>query len=152
MIVNTARFGEIEVNRDSSWTFLVPLLGFEDYRNFVNISDNNSPFEFIQSLEEENLTFVLTDPFLFCPEYEFTLEQRWLDLLRIEQADQVIVRSVVTVRSPSDISMNLKAPIIMNSITREAAQIILDRPEYSARYLLTESAEQEGNHADSIQK
>ncbi|MNJ68716.1 Flagellar assembly factor FliW [compost metagenome] len=94
---------------------------------------------------------MLTDPFLFFPEYEFTLEQRWREMLDIEKEEQVIVRSVVTVRSPTDISVNLKAPIIMNTKTRNAAQIILERSEYSARHPLT-ALEQEGRHADSIKK
>ncbi|WHX48722.1 flagellar assembly protein FliW [Paenibacillus woosongensis] len=152
MIVQTARFGKIEVYPDTTWDFLVPILGFEEYKNFVGIAQEDSPFEFIQSLDEENLTFVLTDPFMFYPEYEFTLEQRWRDILQIEKEDEVIVRSVVTVRSPSDITLNLKAPIIMNPKSRKAAQIILEQSEYETRHPLNKVEDQEGRHADTVEK
>lgn len=141
MKVTTARFGEVEVSSDRRVNFLNPILGFEEYREFISISQEDSPFEFIQSLEDQNLTFILIDPFLFCPNYEFTLEERWLNMLNIEREDQVIVRSVVTARSDSDISMNLKAPIILNVQTLEAAQIILEGMDYTTRHPLTSKRE-----------
>ncbi|WP_068783807.1 flagellar assembly protein FliW [Paenibacillus phocaensis] len=152
MIVNTARFGEIEAVSDNTWTFVSPILGFEQYKQFISLSEGQGPFEFFQSLEDEHLTFVVTDPFRFYLNYDFSLEQRWLDLLHIEKVEQVVVRSIVAVRSSSDISINLKAPIIMNSKTKEAAQIILDRSEYQTRYLIMNAVGQEAGHADPIEK
>lgn len=152
MLIQTARFGELEVRKENSVIFKQPIFGFETYDRFVRISQENSPFEFLQSVEDEHLTFVIADPFLFVQKYEFTLERRWLDLLQIENEKQVIIRSIITVRSPSDITINLKAPIIINSATRESAQIILDQPEYSTRHSILQSSEGETSDVDSLKK
>lgn len=152
MKLNTARFGEVEANSDNTWAFLSPILGFEKFKTFIHLTQDNSPFEFIQSMEDEQLTFVVADPFLFDANYEFALEQRWLDMLHIEKEEQVFLRAIVTVRSSKDISINLKAPIVMNINTKEAAQIILDRPEYKTRHSILDAIEREASHADIVEK
>lgn len=152
MLVQTARFGELEVSEDEVWSFVNPILGFEMNSRYISISQENSLFEFFQSVEDEHLTFVVTDPFIFCKEYEFTLGQQWLDALHVDKEEQVAIRTIVTVRSSSDISINLKAPIVMNSRTREAAQIILDRSEYETRYSIIVSKGEEAGHANSVKK
>lgn len=152
MKVNTERFGEIEVSSDNQWVFSAPILGFEGYSRFISIFQDDSPFSVIQSLEDEYLAFVVTNPFLFVMNYEFTLEQRWLELLHIEKEEEVTIRSIVTVRSPSDISINLQAPIVINSRTKEAAQIIIERSEYGTRHPIIENTREGTSYADSIEK
>lgn len=151
MEINTARFGKLIINSDNTLTFESPILGFEGFKQFVIISQEDGPFEFIQSLDDEQLTFVATDPFLFCPEYDFTLDNRWLELLQIEREEQLTVRSIVTVRSPLDISINLQAPLVMNREKLTAAQVVLDRSDFGPRYPIM-SPEEEGLHADSIKE
>lgn len=152
MKVKSARFGEIEANSDNTWTFVAPILGFENLKAFIHLTQTNSPFEFIQSVDDEHLAFVIVDPFQFETGYEFSLEQRWLDILHIQKKEQVSVRSIVTVRSSTDITMNLKAPIVMNLETNEAAQIILDRPEFNTRHSILNVNEREVSHVDTIEK
>lgn len=153
MQINTTRFGMLEVKEEDIWEMASPILGFESSGRYARIVENDSPFEFLQSVEDEHLTFIVTDPFLFLKEYDFTLDQRWIDILHLEDQEQVAVRTIVTVRSPNDISMNLKAPIIMNSNTKEAAQIILDRSEYSTRHSINNNSKVgETNHADIIKE
>lgn len=152
MEINTARFGKINVVPNTTWNFASPILGFNDCKQFIALAEENGHFEFIQSVEDEHLTFILTDPFLFCPEYDFNLDKHWLDLLQIEKEEQIVVRSIVTVRSASDISINLRAPIILNADTLRAAQIVLDNSEYGPRYPIMNPKEGETHHADFIEK
>ncbi|WP_379157243.1 flagellar assembly protein FliW [Paenibacillus sp. sgz5001063] len=152
MLVKTARFGDLEVNHEDIWSFNNPILGFETNRRYINIPQDNSPFEFFQSVEDEHLTFIVTDPFNFCQEYAFTLEQHWLDSLHLDKEELVAIRSIVTVRSSSDISINLKAPIVMNARTKEAAQIILDKLEYSTRFSIIGNTGEEAKCANPIEK
>lgn len=151
-MIKSARFGEIEVSSDNTWTFVAPILGFENLKTFIHLSQTESPFEFIQSVEDEHLAFVIADPFQFDAGYEFSLEQRWLDILHIQKEEQVFVRSIVTARSSTDITMNLKAPIVMNLETKEAAQIILDRPEFNTRHSILNVSEREVSHVNPIEK
>lgn len=152
MKVKSARFGEIEKDADNTWTFVAPILGFENNKTFIHLTQANSPFEFIQSVDDELLTFVIADPFLFNGNYEISLEPRWLDKLHIKKEDQVFLRSIVTVRSSTDITINLKAPIVLNLETKEAAQIILDRPEFNTRHSILNVCEREVSHVDTFEK
>lgn len=145
MKVQSARFGEIEVAEDSVLQFVSAILGFQEETQYVLIPQvEESPFQYIQSMRDPNLTFVLADPFLFCADYEFNIEERWLQKLDLHSQEDVDIRVITTVRSASDISINLKAPIIINKRNKEAIQIVLDNTEYSTRYsLLTEQREAE---------
>lgn len=153
MNITTTKFGSLEVNKKEVWHFISPILGFEELTRYIMVSSNkNSPFEFFQSLEDEKLSFVIADPFLFFKEYEFTINQRCLDSLHIESKEEVLIRSIVTVRSPSDISINLKAPIVLNLKTKEASQLILDNSEYGTRHSIVENFGEEANHVDTIEE
>lgn len=152
MDINTARFGKLIAGTKNSLNFVSPILGFDDFRSYIALSEDQGPFDFIQSLDDEHLTFILTDPYLFFSEYDFALDQKWLDLLRIEREEQVVVRSIVTVRSPSDISINLRAPVIINSETLKAAQVVLDRSDYTQRFPIMKPKGQEEFNADSVEK
>ncbi len=73
MIVNTKRFGPIQIDEEQLITFIGPILGFNDLHNYVIIQSegNQHPFEFLQSIEDENLTFIVTDPFAFSRSMNF---------------------------------------------------------------------------------
>lgn len=152
MLIRTARFGDLEVDEQSFWIMKNPILGFEESKRFVVIPQKDSPFEYFQAVDDEHLTFILADPFPFFQCYDFLLEKRWIDMLQLKSDREINIRTIVTVRTPQDISLNLKAPIIMNTALREAAQIILDTPGYSTRHSIIERAQKEEDYADPIEE
>lgn len=154
MIVNTKRFGQVQVAEDQLVTFIKPILGFEDFKSYfiMNSEGNEGSFEFLQSVEDENLTFIVMDPFAFFSDYEFQLKSDWIDTLHLEGDQDVRVLVIVTVRSESEITCNLKAPIIINKKNRFAAQIVLEQGKYATRQPLIALEKGAGSNADSIQK
>ncbi|WP_028589704.1 flagellar assembly protein FliW [Paenibacillus massiliensis] len=146
MLVQTVRFGELEIKDTSIIHFVSPILGFEEERKFVFIpsSDEDSHFIYLQSIEDANLAFVLADPFPFYTGYEFDIEDKWIQKLKLDAKEDVEIRVVTTVRSPQDISVNLKAPIIINRKNNDAAQIILDNSRYTTRHSLFSNPSQGG--------
>ncbi|CAI6081267.1 Flagellar assembly factor FliW [Paenibacillus sp. JJ-100] len=143
MKVHSVRFGEIEVAEDSVIEFVSAILGFQEETRYVLIPQiEESPFQYIQSITDPNLTFVLADPFLFCAEYEFNIDERWQKKLNLHSQEDVDIRVITTVRSSTDISINLKAPIVINKKSKKAMQIVLENMDYSTRYsLLNEQRE-----------
>lgn len=152
MLIHTTRFGEIELKEQELWTMKKPIFGFEKNKKFVILPQKNSPFEYYQAVDDEHLTFVLADPFFFFKQYEFSLEQRWADMLVINDEAEISIRSIVTVRSSEDISLNLKAPLIMNNTTKEAAQVILDILGYTTRHSIVQKSGRGEKDADSFKK
>ncbi len=147
MIIETTHFGTIEINDETIITFDYGIPGFEDTRRYGIImgDDKDSPFKWIQSVEKSELAFALVDPFSIRNDYEFDIKDEYVSLLGIEDASKVMVLCIVVV--PEDIkmiSMNLKAPIIINTQNNKAAQIILDTDKYSVRhYIFEELSKQE---------
>ncbi|MGY5346098.1 flagellar assembly protein FliW [Paenibacillus glucanolyticus] len=140
--VNTKRFGKLQVNEEEVVSFVSPILGFSENEQFILIlEEERGAFQFLQSTEDENLTFIIVDPFLFISDYEFHLSESWLEKLQIVGNEQIDVRVIVTVRSKNDITCNLRAPIVFNKLNRLAAQVILDQGEYSTRHSLIPSRE-----------
>ncbi|MFB5674712.1 flagellar assembly protein FliW [Paenibacillus terreus] len=144
MFIQTSRFGEIEVQEKDMITFVSPVLGFANLKKYVIINAlENSLFQYMQSLEDKDLTFVLADPFQWFPDYEFELERRWLQKLKLKSKKDVDIWAITTLRSSSDISINLKAPIVINTKSNEAAQIILEGLDYPTRYSLIDNRQEE---------
>ena len=72
MKINNKYFGEIEYAAEEKLRFSEGLFGFEEQKEFLPI-----PFEAgsdalicLQSLEDEDLSFVLLNPFLFFVDYD----------------------------------------------------------------------------------
>ena len=139
MILKTKKFGEIDIDENSILYFEEGILGFEDVHRFgvINNEDPESPFKWIQSIENPDLAFALVDPFAIKKDYEFELKDENANLLGIINPSQVLVYAIVVV--PEDvkkISMNLKAPIIINTTNKKAAQIITDSDKYTVRHFI----------------
>lgn len=138
MKIESTRFGQLEVAEEQLIHFSYGIPGFPDEKTFVHMGqDAESPFSFLQSTTEVNLTFVLTDPFAFIKDYEFVLEDdvaAELDL-SLENPPQVFL--IATVKDKLvDMTVNLLAPVVVNGVNRRGRQVILDKPEYSIRYKL----------------
>lgn len=138
MKIESTRFGELEVEEEQFVKFPHGIPGFPDEKTFVYIlHDAESPFSFLQSSTEANLSFLLVDPFAFINDYEFVLEDEIaakLDL-SLENPPQVFLIATVLDKM-ANMTVNLLAPIVMNRINRTGRQVILDNPEYSIRHKL----------------
>ena len=52
------QFGELEFDDEHVLTFPQGIIGFEDYRRFILINDEDSqPFRWLVSIEDEDLSF-----------------------------------------------------------------------------------------------
>ncbi|PCL91534.1 flagellar assembly protein FliW [Paenibacillus lautus] len=154
MVVNTKRFGQIEIENNQIIVFHSPILGFGDLKKYVLLQseDKESPFEFLQSAENEHLSFIVADPFVFFPEYEFQLEPHWIETLAVTDESDIMVMVIITVRSADDISCNLKAPIVINKSNNSAAQIVLDHGVYTTKQPMLREKKGADINADSFKK
>ncbi|MDH4331452.1 MAG: flagellar assembly protein FliW [Desulfobulbaceae bacterium] len=69
--VLTSRFGELSVNPEKIITMTSPFLGFPDSKRFiVRPHGDESPFLWLQSLDDPKLAFVVTQATLLIPQYQ----------------------------------------------------------------------------------
>lgn len=138
MIVQSTRFGKLEVDENEIITFTHGIPGFPEEKSFVLVADiSYAPFSFLQSTIEKNLTFLVADPFLFFKEYEFKLEDEVMTELGISEDNppQIFVIATVTEKIEK-MTANLLAPLVINTVERVGRQVILEKTKYETRHPL----------------
>jgi flagellar assembly factor FliW len=145
MKVMTLFFGELEYEDNEVIVFHQGIPGFEEFKKYLKIQqDNEVPFFYLQSVEEGNLSFLVTDPFLFFPDYDFQLSKENQLELGINEEASIEVFTIVTVYGNYiKATTNLLAPIVINNITKVGKQIILHDSEYKTKHelLMEETSE-----------
>lgn len=138
MELKTSGFGIISYKEEDVVVFDAGLYGFEDNRSFLYIPSDDDQFQFswLQSIEDPDLVFIVTDPFLFVENYDFELDAETMDRLKIATADDLSILSIVNIDEEVEkTTINTKAPIIINSATKEGKQIVLSE-EYPYKYFI----------------
>ncbi len=129
-----SRFGEIEYNPDNTLLFPEGLIGFENLRQFVVMpNEKEGPLFWIQSIEDAQVAFVLTDPTQFYYDYKVVPDGRERQKLGISEDDDCHVVAVVTVPIDRNITLNLAAPILFAPKTNRALQVVLEGAKFSTR-------------------
>jgi flagellar assembly factor FliW len=130
--IKTIQFGEIEVEKEFVFIFENGLLGFDDLREFVLISDESTvPFRWLLSLENPNIGFPLLSPWhidiSYSPGKDFDLETE-------------VLMAVITLEDENgDMSANLKAPIVFDVKNQLGKQVILTSDKFLTNYIIKKS-------------
>ncbi len=131
------RFGEVEYDPEKIIHFVSGPLGFESLKEFVVIPQKKEgPLFWIQSVEDEQVAFVLTEPSNFFLDYKVVPDDTECQKLGIDKEDECFVLSVVTVHSDKSVTLNLMAPILFAPKTNSVMQVILENSPYSTRHPL----------------
>lgn len=110
-----------------------PMPGFPDRSQFALVQlDDDGVLCQLRSLEDPNLRFLVVSPVSFFPDYSPVVDEDTVADLGIESVEDVLVLLVLTAgASLSDTTANLAAPVLVNTTTRRAQQVILDDPQLS---------------------
>jgi len=142
----TRLFGEIEIDESKIITFEDGIIGFPDMKKFTVIFDEEKEgrpsISWLQSMDEPEIAFPVMDPLFVCETYNPSVEEELLKNLGTIKEDNLYV--LVTVTVPQDIkelAVNLKAPIVINTDTRKASQIIVE-DDLPVRYRIYEILEE----------
>ncbi len=111
------------------------LPGFTGLERFtlVQWGDESSPFSLLQSLERDDLSFVVVPPTLFFPDYEPEVAEETAAEVGITSPDDAMLLVIVTVRQPAAASTaNLLGPLIINVHDLVGMQAVLDPDRHSA--------------------
>lgn len=127
MVIQTTRFGGIQIDSEDILNFAEGILGFDNLRNFVLIDDPAEEiFAWLQSCEVPEVAFPVLEPELFADNYQITLSKRELDSLSLESVEKARLFCIVTIpNDPTQMTANMKAPIVINPSRRLARQTVL---------------------------
>ncbi|MCP1102544.1 flagellar assembly factor FliW [Aequitasia blattaphilus] len=117
------------------------ILGFGEFHEYLPIpmSEEDDGVINLQSAEDENLSFVIMNPFFLKEDYNPQILKSDYKKLGTTSEEDLSYYVICVVREPvGESTINLKCPIVVNIKNRKALQVILEDEQYAMRHLLKE--------------
>ena len=139
MRINTRYFGTVDLDDDKVIVFDEGLFGFEEYKKFALIFNNEAKerpaISWLQSVDEQALALPVMIPTVVKPDYNPVVEDDALETLGDWNEENISVLVTVTVPEDlKDMTTNLKAPIIINTDTMKGVQTVVENQDYEIRF------------------
>ncbi len=147
MNINAKYFGEVSYEKNDIIHIMNGLFGFESYTNYLPLSfhEENDSMLSLQCLEDEELSFILMNPFMICPDYDPKLSDLDLKELEAGSLEDISFYVISVIKEPAEQStVNLRAPLAVNALNRRAKQVMLEQPEYTFRHSICDMIKKEG--------
>ena len=117
------------------------MLGFPDKKKFFILEhQENSPFLWYQSIDDQELAFVITNPFLFIPDYKIDLEATLKEMSWNKNGDNSCLKLLIVVNiprgKPHKMTGNFIGPILVNTKVYQAVQSVLSDSPYTHKFPL----------------
>lgn len=135
MIFVSKIHGEMHYEDSNIITFKKGIPGFGELKKFILLDLNEyEPFKLLQSLEDDEISLIVTSPYEFFNDYEIKLSEETTKNLKIESPEQVLILTTVTLNSDvKKITTNLQGPLVVNTSNNFGEQIILDNCKYKVK-------------------
>jgi flagellar assembly factor FliW len=129
LVIPTDRFGELTVEPGRIIAIPGGIPGFAALERAVLVPvDPDGLFFWIQAVDDPSLAFLAVVPWTFFPDYEPEIPNQDQAELGLTAAADAMVLCLVTVhRDPERLTANLLGPVIVNSGTGQARQVVLER-------------------------
>jgi flagellar assembly factor FliW len=132
--VASKAYGLIDVDPRQKITFPRGLFGFEGCRDYVLIDAERQPFYWLQSMDSEQVAFILLNPFLLRPDYEVNINNEEMAEIGIQSPEEAVIFSIVTIPPDGPMTANLQGPLVINRETRVGMQAILTDPRWKTKH------------------
>jgi len=137
LTVRTRHFGPINVRQDQIIDLEPGLLGFSQYHRYVLIEhQRESPFLWLQCLDNPDLAFVVIDPCCLLADYQPGPLAQVIREMEPEGPGDLKVLVILTIPpgKPQEMTANLMGPIVVNLKTRQGKQLVVEDPRYSHKH------------------
>lgn len=135
--VQSTRFGTIEIESEDIVTFPDGLVGLPSLRRFVFVQHKeDSPFRWMQSLDNGSVAFLVVDPGEFVKDYNPEMPESASCALNLTEETPILVYTICNIPNgnPKGMTLNLAGPIVINAESREARQLVLENEAYPVRF------------------
>ena len=124
MDIKTTRFGTLAIEADDVLDFPAGMLGLEGCRQWVLLADaQNDVLGWLQSTSQPEVALAVVSPRRFVPDYQVRIARSELAPLALEEVRQAKVLVIVG-KNEQSITLNLKAPLVINLRHRVGRQVI----------------------------
>ncbi|MBS1959355.1 MAG: flagellar assembly protein FliW [Bdellovibrionales bacterium] len=136
MVIQTGRFGQIEVSSDEIISIPSGILGFPEDHNFCLVDAADATMIlWLQSITNPHLAFPVLEPKIFKPDYIVRLSAAELRELRLASIKDASVFTILTIPSDlTEMTANLKAPLVINTKEKTAKQVVLQENDQPIKF------------------
>ena len=135
MKINTRHFGEIEFDEKRIINFNEGIPGFRELKKYIIIEDPESPFVYLQSVEDGMISFIMINPYLLKKDYTIEIKDTYINALGGGNAKEFCVFVIATVMDEfEEATINLLAPIVIQNEMRQGIQVILENTTYTTKH------------------
>lgn len=139
MLIQTKYFGEIDLTEEKIITLERGLFGFEEFKKYTILYDyekkDGANISWFQSVDEPTLALPVINPLLVKEDYNPVVEDELLSGIgEISEENLVILLTMTVPADIKEMSVNLKAPIIINADTKKGVQLIVENQDYEVKY------------------
>lgn len=136
MLIETTRFGKVEVDGSRVITFKDGLLGFPKHHRFALIQTaEEAVFLWMQSLDDSALAFLVCDPLAFVPDYQAQVRADEVKALELRDLADCQVLAIVN-KVDGHLTANLLGPLVIGAHSLKARQLVLSDKRYGTRHRL----------------
>lgn len=146
MKANTRLFGEIDIEDEKIITLEGGMIGFPFLQRFTLIFDEEkekktASIMWLQSMDEQEVAFPVLHPNEIKPDYNPTVNDEMLAPLgELNDENTYVLVTVTAAADAKDATVNLKAPIVINTDTRKGCQIIVE-DDYPVKFNLYQAVQ-----------
>jgi flagellar assembly factor FliW len=123
MKLQTLQFGEIEFEQDKIIEFKDGILGFEQYKKYILLAEEEGVFYWLTSIDEPEIVFPLFPIDVLEEEYPKDEGFRPFAIVKLD-------------KNPAEITANLRAPVYIDTENQIGKQIVIDEEKYPVDYQL----------------
>ena len=132
MLINTLKFGPLEIPENKIITMAKPVLGFEEFTKFCLVElEEFKPFMWLQSVNDPAVAFIVVNPAIFYNGYRIDINPN--EIAELEAKDPAHIETYVIASVPNDwadMTINLQGPILINTENNKAKQLVLGNSGY----------------------
>lgn len=131
------KLGELQYKARDVITFPEGILGFPEKVRYIFVNHRDeSPFKWLQSVDDPSLSFVVINPLLFKPDYKIEIKREDLAVLKDSDPDHLGIWTLVSFPSDTakESTANLLGPLVVNYVTRMGKQLVLDSTKFDLQY------------------
>lgn len=134
--IESKRFNTLEVSTERLVTIPHGIIGFSDIKQYVMLDPiPNTPFIWFHAVSNPYICFIVVDPYIVKPDYSIDFDKDLITELKNFDPKNLIAMVIATVPAAiSEMSVNLKGPIVINLENKLAKQIVLTDKDYPTRY------------------
>ncbi len=148
----TRLFGEIDIDEGKIITLERGMIGFPDLQKFALIYDEEkglkaSSVMWLQSMDDTQVAFPVMQPNQIKPDYSpMVSDEMLIPLGELNEDNTYVLVTLTAMPKKEDTTVNLKAPIVINTETKRGCQLIVD-DDYPVKFKIYEALKEKKEKA-----